>query len=362
MNWVSTDGIARPGLRAKRSKLNSKDRYNRRQFVERMTRAGIVLTIGACGRGGAPTGNGAGQPFEERRWTIGFSNASETNTWRTALREAIEEEVAKHDNVDLLITDANDSPAKQVSDLEDLLTKRVDGLIIGAANLYVANPILDECEREGIPVVIVDRKVASEKYESFVSTDQMYIAERGLTKLVELIGNAGKIAIIEGLPGAGPAVERNASYDAVLERHPDITAVRQAGDWSRASGQRVMEDIITAHPDLDGIHFDGGEMAVGGIQALRAAGITDEMLIANQPCLTWLDGHNGGLKMIKAGLGKYTILHPPRLHGTLSVQSMIQIFRGETVPKRQPIELDEITKENIDQFVAMDEPDDYWTV
>lgn len=361
-NRCPTDGIAKSGLRPERRKLNSKGRFSRRRFVVRMAGAGIVLTMGACGREGAPTAGGTGRSFGQRRWTIGFSNASETNTWRTALREAIEEQVAKHDNVDLLITDANDSPAKQVSDLEDLLTKRVDGLIIGATNLHVANPILDECEREGIPVVIVDRKVASEKYETFVSTDQMYLAMRGLTKLVELIGNAGKIAIIEGLPGAGPAVERNVAYDAVLERHPDITAVRQAGDWSRASGQRVMENIITAHPDLDGIHFDGGEMAVGGIQALRAAGITDEMLIANQPCLTWLDGYNGGLKMIKAGLGKYTILHPPRLHGTLSVQSMIQIFRGEAVPKHQPIELDEITKENVDQFVAMDKPDDYWTM
>ena len=360
-NRKLTDGIAKLALRPERRNLNSKGRCSRRQFVECIATAGIALTMGACGREDAPTGRGAGQSFEQRRWAIGFSNASETNTWRTALREAIEREVAKHDNVDLLITDANDSPAKQVSDLEDLLTKRVDGLIIGAANLYVANPILDECEREGIPVVIVDRKVASEKYETFVSTDHMYGAVRGLTKLAELIGNAGKIAIIEGLPGAGPAVERNAGYDTVLERHPDITAVRQAGDWSRASGQRVMENIITAHPDLDGIHFDNGEMAVGGIQALRAAGITDQMLIDNQPCLTWLDGYNGGLKMIKAGLGKYTILHPPRLHGALSVQSMIQIFKGETVPKRQPIELDEITKENVDQFVAMDEPDDYWT-
>lgn len=328
-----------------------------------MRLAAVVLgTVGwACSQPETSPGDGGQVAFDDREWTIGFSNASETNTWRTALREAIEVEVAKYDNVHLLITDANDSPAKQVSDMEDLLTKQVDGLIVGAANLYVANPILDECEREGIPVVIVDRKVASDKYDTFVSTDHMYGAVRGLSRLMDLIGGEGKIAIIEGLPGAGPAVERNAGYDSVLEQHPNIEAVRQAGDWSRASGQRVMENIITAHPDLDGIHFDNGEMAVGGIQALRAAGITDEMMKANQPCMTWLDGYNGGLKMIKAGLGKYTILHPPRLHGSLSVQSMIQIFRGEIVPRRQPIALDEITQDNVDQFVAMDQPDDYWT-
>ncbi len=333
----------------------------RRQFAALGTGAVAALAPAGCGQSEVPGRDQTDAPFEERRWTIGFSNASETNTWRTALREAIEEEVAKHGNVDLLITDANDSPAKQVSDLEDLLTKGVDGLIIGAANLYVANPILDECEREGIPVVVVDRMVASEKYDTFVSTDHRYGAVKGLTALIDIISGSAKVAIIEGLPGAGPAVERNAGYSEVLARYPGIDAVRQAGDWSRASGQRVMENIITAHPDLDGIHFDNGEMAVGGVQALRAAGITDDMLRANRPCLTWLDGYNGGLKLIKAGLGKYTILHPPRLHGELSVSSMIRIFRGEAVPKRQPIALDEITRENVDLFVAMDRPDDHWT-
>ena len=349
-------------MRGGRAIVKVNQQFSRRQFIERVAGGGIAITLGACSPEVIPTGSRNPTEFATRRWTIGFSNASETNTWRTALREAIEQEVAKHDNIDLLITDANDSPAKQVADLEDLLTKGVDGLIIGAANLYVANPILDQCEREGIPVVIVDRKVSSKKYNTFVSTDHMYGAVRGLGKLIELIGKKGKIAIVEGLPGAGAAVERNAGYDVVLEKHPHIETVRQAGDWSRASGQRVTENIITAHPDLSGIHFDSGEMAVGGIQALRAAGITDDMMRANQPCLTWLDGYNGGLKLIKTSLGKYTILHPPRLHGSRSVNSMIKIFKGEPVPKQQPIALEEITPENVDQYVAMDMPDDYWTM
>ena len=330
--------------------------------MRQLATAGIAVTSGACSPQGGPTESRKPTEFAARRWTIGFSNASETNTWRTALREAIEQEAAKHENIDLLVTDANDSPAKQVADLEDLLAKGVDGLIIGAANLYVADPILDQCEREGIFAVVVDRKVNSNKYATFVSTDHTQGAIRGLSKLIELISGQGKIAIVEGLPGAGPAVERNAGYDSVLRKHPNIETVRQAGDWSRASGQRVTENIITAHPDFTGIHFDGGEMAVGGIQALRAAGVTDDMMRANQPCLTWLDGYNGGLKMIKAGLGKYAILHPPRLHGSRSVESLIKIFQGETVPKQQPIPLEEITPENVDRYVAMDKPDDYWTM
>lgn len=294
------------------------------------------------------------------RRLIGFSNASERNTWRTALRQSIQEEAARHRDLELFITDADESPAKQASDLEDLIARGVEGLIIGAANPFVANAALARCAAEKIPTVIVDRKVSSDAYTCFVSSDHAYMARRTLGKLMELTGGKGKIAVVEGLPGVGPAVERTAAYDEVLRKFPGVQAIRQPGDWSRASGLKVMENILTANPDLAGIHFDGGEMALGGVQALRAAGITDEMLRAGRPLLTWMDDYNGGLKLIKQGLGKFTVQHPPRRHGVLSLQTLVAALRGETVPKHLPIQPADITPETVDRFVAIDKPDDYW--
>jgi ribose transport system substrate-binding protein len=334
-----------------------------RHLTRRMLARGLLATAAAA-RSLYPSSTNAQQAseFEGKEWIIGFSNASETNTWRTALREAIEGQCHRYKNVKLFVTDANDSPAKQVSDLEDLLAKRISGLIIGAATTDVANPILDRCWSEKIPVVIVDRKVNSDKYTTFVSSDNAHLATASLSKLVQLVGGKGKIAIVEGIPGSGPAVERNAAYDAVLARNPGIEAVRQAGDWSRASGQRVIENITTANPDLVGIQFDGGEMATGGVQALRAAGITDDMMKAGKLYITWMDGYNGGLKLIKLGIGKFTILHPPRLHGSESVEALVLYFRGQPVPKKWPLQNPEITAANVDQYVAMDKPDDYWAL
>jgi len=319
---------------------------------------GLSFLEQACGRMGKQTG-GTGR-FEDRRWLIGFSNASERNTWRTALRESIQQEAAKYPNIELFITDADESPAKQTSDLEDLMARGVNGLIIGAANPFVANATLSRCTAEKIPAVMVDRKVASDAYTSFVSSDHAYMARRTLGKLMELTHGRGKIALVEGLPGVGPAVDRKAAYDEVLQKFPQVYAIRQPGDWSRASGLKVMENILTANPDLVGIHFDGGEMAVGGVQALRAAAITDEMLRAGRHTLTWMDDYNGGLKLIKRGLGKFSVQHPPRQHGVLSVRTLVSALKGESVPKQQPIPLKDITPETVDQFVAIDKPDDYW--
>src|SRR5579862_685415 len=139
---------------------------------------GLSFLGRACGRTGKQTG-GTGR-FEDRRWLIGFSNASERNTWRTALRESIQYEAAKYPNIELFITDADESPAKQASDLEDLMARGVNGLIIGAANPFVANATLSRCGAEKIPTVIVDRKVSTDAYTSFVSSDHAYMARRTL--------------------------------------------------------------------------------------------------------------------------------------------------------------------------------------
>lgn len=303
--------------------------------------------------------------FAEKQWVFGFSNASETNTWRSALREAIEQSVAAYPNIELRNTDANDSPAKQVSDLEDLLANGANGLIIGAATTDVANSILERTQQEGIPVIIVDRMVSSDLYTTFVAGDNHYMSTTCLGQLCEILGGQGKIAIVEGIPGAGPAIERNAGYDEILAQYPNIEVVaRQAGDWSRASGQRVIENVITANSDLNGIHFDGGEMALGGIQALRAAGFTDDDMRAGKPYLSGLDNYNGWLKMIADGIGQVTMLYPPRVHGWVSVQSLIKALMGEELPKTTTLRSYQavVTPENAASFYAADQPDDYWAL
>lgn len=302
--------------------------------------------------------------FADAQWIFGFSNASETNTFRTAMREAIEEGAAKYPNVELRITDANDAPAKQVSDIEDLLANGAQGLIISPATTDVANSILERTQQEGIPVIIVDRLVDSDLYTTFVTSDNTVMAVVTLSYLCDLVGGQGKIAIVEGIPGAGPAVVRNAAYDEVLAGYPDLEVIRQAGDWSRASGQRVIENVITANQDLVGIHFDGGEMALGGIQALRAAGITDDDMRAGKPYLTGMDGYNGWLGAIAQGIGQITMLHPPRVHGWVSVQTLVQSLMGEELPKLTSLApyQAEVTPENAASFYAADQPDDYWAL
>ena len=163
-------------------------------------------------------------------------------------------------------------------------------------------------------------------------------------------------------PDLLPVVVGEALIERLQAELPELPAAKRARFAEQYELTAYVADVLTANPDLDGIHFDGGEMAVGGVQALRAAGIKDDDIRAGKPFLTWNDGYNGGLKLIRAGIGKFSVQHPPRLHGRLCVESLVRIFRGEQVPKEQPMKLDFITPQNVDQYVELDKPDDYWAL
>jgi ribose transport system substrate-binding protein len=105
-------------------------------------------------------------------YIIGFSNASISNSWRFGLLHSIQQ--AAHDYADqikqLIITDANDDPAKQVSDVQDLISRGVDLLIVSAATVEALDTIVTKAYENGISVVMVDRRVTSENFTTFITS------------------------------------------------------------------------------------------------------------------------------------------------------------------------------------------------
>ena len=306
------------------------------------------------------------EEFRSKDWTIGFSNASETNNFRTAMRIALDEFVAdRYPNVKIIRTDANDQPAKQLADLEDLLAQEVDALIISAVTTDVANPILDRATAQDVPIVVLDRPISGGTYECFVGADFYPAAVGFITALLEKLGGEGDFVIVDGLPGAGPAILHSQGYDDVLPLYPDINVVaRQAGNWSRQSGFEAMENILSAVPEFDGMIGDGGEQLSGQIDALIAAGWTEDQLKAL--VMGGQDNHNGYLKLIKQGIVDVGNEHSPYENGYLGGEAAVLALRGAYVPKSWYLKWGLITTDTpedeayLDKLVHMDEPDDYW--
>lgn len=299
------------------------------------------------------------QPSEDK-FVIGFSNSSVSNSWAAAYFANAVNELGNMENVKFYTTDGNDSSPKQIADVEDLLAKNIDLLMIRPDNPEALSSVVEKAFDAGIPVVVTGRSIATEKYTTFVMLDDADLgrkaAEQAVKLLTEKYGEPkGKVFELQGNMAAGSARGRNAGIIEVLSKYPNIEIVaQQPANYQRAMGKTVMENVLQSQPELDLIISHSGESLAGAIEALEAAGRIDEAFLVG------IDGYNGLLKAIKEGKAHYTVLYPVEL-GAESVRVAMKILNGEEVPKLWKMEIVEVTPDNIDQFVNMNAPDAAWT-
>ena len=135
-------------------------------------------------------------------YVIGFSNASVSNIWRVGMAHAIEAAAARHaDKIEqLIITDANDDPAKQAADIQDLMERDVDLLIVSPATAQALDPAVTRAMSRGIPVVLVDRRVTSDNFVSFVTATDWALGRFMAQWLAETLNFEGSIVMLPGSP------------------------------------------------------------------------------------------------------------------------------------------------------------------
>ena len=209
-------------------------------------------------------------------YVIGFTNASVSNIWRVGMQHAIEAAAARHaDKIEqLIITDANDDPAKQAADIQDLVEREVDLLIVSPATAEALDPAVTRAMSRGIPVILVDRRVTSDNFVSFVTATDWALARFMAQWLAETLNFEGNIVMLPGLAGASPAENRIKAAREVFDKYPGIKILElQYTDWSPAKGKQVMSALIQKYGDqIDGVWSDHGLQGSGAIEAFVAAG------------------------------------------------------------------------------------------
>lgn len=332
-------------------------------MLKRLVSLGVCLLLtGTLLVGCGKTQQTAGAPAssETKKIKVGFSNASVSNTWRVGMYDALKAEVAKNPNVELLYTDANDNAAKQNSDVDDLLSKGIDILLISPCTEDALNPAIEKAYEKKIPVIVFDRKSSTDKYTSFVETSDYEIAKVSAKRMVELLtkknGSAkGNIVIIQGFMGCGPQIAREKGFEEVLKAYPDIKVVsNQAADFQRSKGMQVMENMLQANSKIDGILSQSGESLAGAIEAVDAAKRGDGMIYVG------VDGYNGLLKLIKSGKVDSTTLLPVGVSAE-ALKIGLKALNGEKVDKAVELPVIQITKDNVDKYVDMNADDGKWT-
>ena len=209
-------------------------------------------------------------------YTIGFSNASISNSWRVFFAKQVEYgfSLYKDQIKKSYITDANDKPDKQIGDVEDLLAKGIDVLIISAATMAALDPIVTRTMKRGIPVVCVDRRVQSDNFVSFVTSSNYTQGRMQMLWLCEILKGKGNIVMLGGVAGSGPAEERAAGGREVLTAFPNIKVLDfQYANWSPSEGKKIMSALIQTYgKQINGVWGDGLQTS-GAMEALKESGM-----------------------------------------------------------------------------------------
>jgi len=305
---------------------------------------------------------------KEPPYVIGFSNASISNIWRVGMLHAIQQAAA--DNKDkiskLLVTDANDDPAKQVSDIQDLIERDVDLLIVSAATADALDRAVTGAMRQNIPVVMVDRRVTSDNFVSFVTASDYALGRHTALWLVETLGGKGNIVMLPGIAGASPAELRIAAAREVFNQYPDIKILdMQYTDWSPAKGKQVASALIQRFgKDIDGVWNDSGLQGSGSIEAFVAAGYKDGEI----PPHTCGD-LNGCVKLaVQHKVPAINFDYPPSM-GYESVLVALDVLAGKTVAKKFEINADVVVSKGyettsiradrwVEDYAAMNRPNE----
>lgn len=282
---------------------------------------------------------------QEPPYVFCFSNASVSNSWRVAMVANFDYGVQEAQAAGLISTyryaDANDDPAKQISDVEDLLAQGCDILVLSAAASDVVDPAAAAAMAAGVPVVTLDRDVANPANRvAYVEGDNCLMGRLQAEFIVEALGGEGNVVLLSGAAGASPAEERLRCAREVFAAAPGITELAQAyTGWSPTEGQNIMASWITTFPQIDGVWSDAGLQGSGAIEAYLAAGLP-------VPPITGEDFQRFLRLWSDHDLNAYAPSFPAR-QGYDAVQVALAVLRGEPVPEHFISEPLVITNENL---------------
>ena len=208
------------------------------------------------GDGDAGTGSGS----------IGLAVSTLNNPFFVTLSEGAKEAAAEKD-AELIVVDAGDDAAKQTNDIEDLISKNISVLIVNPVDSDAVAPAVKDAVAKGIKVVSVDRVVNGVDVDCAIASDNVAGAEAATEYLVGLIGEDAKVAELQGVSGASATIDRGEGFHNVADEKLDVVS-SQTANFNRSEGMTVMENMLQANSDIQGVFAHNDEMALGAVEAI----------------------------------------------------------------------------------------------
>lgn len=304
----------------------------------------LLLAAWGCGKPASQEAQDSGA----KKHFIAFSQSNTGEPYRDVQNKIMQREIGKYADCELEITDAQKNSSTQVSQIENLIAKKPNVLIIAPNEEAPLTPIARQAMDAGIKVVCLERSLLDNTYDVFVGADNQKIGEMAGQFVAEkLQGKTSPVVVeIRGGLGTKPQVMRHEGARKYIDQIPGVVVDEQVGEWLQEEGKKRMEMLLQKHPHIDAVYAHNDPMAVGAYIAAQEAGRENEMIFVG---VDGLGGSAGGIKKVLEGVLDCTFYYPTCAAEGLEVA--VKLARGEQVEQKELIlEPARITPENAQEW------------
>jgi len=271
-------------------------------------------------------------------YTIGLSLSTLNNPFFVTLRDGAQA-AADAAGVELIVVDAQDDSAREATNIEDLIQRGVDALLINPTDADAIVPSIERANAAGIPVFTIDRAASGGEIVSHIASDNVAGGRMAAEFLCTALGGEGMVVELEGIAGTSAARDRGQGFNEYMSSEcagVEIVA-RQTANFNRAEGLTVFENILEAQPVIDGVFAHNDEMILGAIEAARAANRAGEIIFVG------FDAIDDAVAAVEAGDLAATVAQQPSEMGRLGIETAVRYLDGETVESYIPVALSLVT-------------------
>ncbi len=220
--------------------------------------------------------------------------------------------------------------SRQIQIMDSMIARHVDGIAVAASERKALGQVLDRAAAANIPVTVFDSGVESTNYLTFVATDNYEAGVMGAQTLGKLLDGKGTAALLMHMPGSSSTMDRERGFrNALAKEFPGIRIVaEQFGQSDRAKALAASENILAAHPNLNGIFCSSEPSAAGASQALKARGVVGKVKLVG------VDSSDAMLEDMRKGVIQALIVQDPFGLGREAVRTLVDKLNGKTPPKQ----------------------------
>ncbi|WP_461142480.1 hybrid sensor histidine kinase/response regulator transcription factor [Spirosoma pomorum] len=279
----------------------------------------------------------------KKTFRIGFAQRTQADNWRKTMLESMKRELSFHPEIEFITKDANGRSDTQIQQIQELIDQRVDLLIVSPNSAQPITPIVEKAYQQRIPVIVLDRRTASDQYTAYVGANNEEVGRTAGIYANALLKGKGNLVEIGESPGSSADIDRHRGFTSALVGQPGLKLVKKLdGDWDKRSFARELTQLLKAPGGVQLI------FAQNDRTALKAGRICQRLGLDNQIKIIGVDGligKNEGIDLVDRGILNATVLYPTG--GKEAIRTAVAILNQQPFKRENRLAITLVDSSNV---------------